>query len=245
MRTSEAPAHPRSRGENLCVLFLALARPGLIPAHAGKTPTRGREVHPHEAHPRSRGENHRARGQDCPQARLIPAHAGKTRRWGPPRWAGGAHPRSRGENLPEAEKFERWVGSSPLTRGKQRRWRVKAVRVGLIPAHAGKTDVFYCESVVVGAHPRSRGENYGDSPEELAYRGSSPLTRGKLLDEVLGFEDCRLIPAHAGKTLRQRIEQRCDEAHPRSRGENFRTELMTPFIAGSSPLTRGKRRAEC
>ena len=112
-------AHPRSRGENRSLLtdlispsgsspltrgklvpvlhYLPLK--GLIPAHAGKTWTRGSAGAPRRAHPRSRGENqgHRifdrsdngssplTRGKRSARAglrswrRLIPAHAGKTR----------------------------------------------------------------------------------------------------------------------------------------------------------------------
>ena len=112
-------AHPRSRGENTCQAGLPqnsrgsspLTRgklhardqgpchPGLIPAHAGKTPRRPPTRPPPAAHPRSRGENlhlvgtrledggsspltrgkHRPLTASKPMQRLIPAHAGKTR----------------------------------------------------------------------------------------------------------------------------------------------------------------------
>ena len=111
-------AHPRSRGENANPMgFAAIAagsspltrgkreaRPsattckGLIPAHAGKTPSRDSESPTNTAHPRSRGENsHRMGGTEFPEGSspltrgkltpyekalitrgLIPAHAGKT-----------------------------------------------------------------------------------------------------------------------------------------------------------------------
>ena len=49
-----------------------------------------------------------------------------------------------------------------------------------------------------------------------------------------------LIPAHAGKTVRDLIDPRASGAHPRSRGEN-RTGSDRPACQwGSSPLTRGK-----
>ena len=51
-------------------------------------------------------------------------------------------------------------------------------------------------------------------------RGSSPLTRGKLLGRDLLVVCHRLIPAHAGKTRWQLWESRSAVAHPRSRGEN-------------------------
>ena len=111
-------AHPRSRGENTANrgekvagagsspltrgkhLFIgaALAKGGLIPAHAGKTHNNLPPFYAVGAHPRSRGENSanctivrrksgsspltrgKRRGIDALRrsARLIPAHAGKT-----------------------------------------------------------------------------------------------------------------------------------------------------------------------
>ena len=70
--------------------------------------------------------------------------------------------------------------------------------------------------------------------------GSSPLTRGKPSPHIPRSLAERLIPAHAGKT-RCGISSRAQvRAHPRSRGENFQTQVMPRLQAGSSPLTRGK-----
>ena len=131
-------AHPRSRGENggarargdrrpgsspltrgkLIAPEGASERPGLIPAHAGKTRSDHGRRNRARAHPRSRGENLRVRrsGSDDegsspltrgkPQLQtarrnrrgLIPAHAGKTSQRLPLTDGMRAHPRSRGEN---------------------------------------------------------------------------------------------------------------------------------------------------
>ena len=131
-------AHPRSRGENHAadatrvspggsspltrgkrgVLARRATRPGLIPAHAGKTRGSRRWASRWQAHPRSRGENKLdyeaigkmagssplTRGKQHPHAmtststRLIPAHAGKTSNAADRSTPAGAHPRSRGEN---------------------------------------------------------------------------------------------------------------------------------------------------
>ena len=152
---------------------------GLIPAHAGKTcrdPSR-RPIH--RAHPRSRGENAIARGarkrcggsspltrgkrvnprETRASGRLIPAHAGKT--WVACAYDRGtsAHPRSRGENLINAHMRRCDHGSSPLTRGKLADQGLSLDGLGLIPAHAGKTNRGRQGSLLAGAHPRSRGEN--------------------------------------------------------------------------------------
>ena len=52
----------------------------------------------------------------------------------------------------------------------------------------------------------------------------------------------RLIPAHAGKTRGASMPCVKRAAHPRSRGENTPCASWTLPSAGSSPLTRGKRR---
>ena len=71
--------------------------------------------------------------------------------------------------------------------------------------------------------------------------GSSPLTRGKRKSYVLSHDVGRLIPAHAGKTLRGGRLRTAPAAHPRSRGENMNDTDVSPTVSGSSPLTRGKR----
>ena len=153
----------------------------------------------------------------------------------------GAHPRSRGENRALDTLNMCPVGSSPLTRGK-RQERVTAPRLdGLIPAHAGKTEI--------------------GCGVAFAACGSSPLTRGKRQQAGKTLDVLGLIPAHAGKTRfgdasrdgcwahpRSRGENRRvgrphqpRGAHPRSRGENIQAAVSVVVEWGSSPLTRGKR----
>ena len=116
----------------------------------------------------------------------------------------------------------------------------RASRRGLIPAHAGKTRRRFRRSYVMGAHPRSRGENSLVVWRDADVAGSSPLTRGKRDSGHDHPHGDRLIPAHAGKTVRARTSPAPKRAHPRSRGENWRTVALTAWSLGSSPLTRGK-----
>ena len=171
---------------------------------------------------------------------LIPAHAGKTSRRAcrsPQTWA---HPRSRGENLLLVLPSGSIQGSSPLTRGKRVAPPGPLRGPGLIPAHAGKTVGARGGRVPRRAHPRSRGENVVLQEVPEADQGSSPLTRGKPV-HVPGVRGAgRLIPAHAGKTSRQRSAGPRRGAHPRSRGENNRMSEAEQDRVGSSPLTRGK-----
>ena len=131
-------------------------------------------------------------------------------------------------------------GSSPLTRGKRTLAGQYGGVVGLIPAHAGKTNLGCNRCARHGAHPRSRGENARAPASPTSWRGSSPLTRGKRTGKNTLFKPPRLIPAHAGKTSPGQGRPRWCAAHPRSRGEN--EQGRTPFLSplGSSPLTRGK-----
>ena len=152
-------AHPRSRGENFgleedsglvdgsspltrgkcCHSETGLCVTGLIPAHAGKTPSPSSRTRWSAAHPRSRGENLAVpygveielgsspltRGKlsfrfgfvRC--GRLIPAHAGKTPSTRSLPSVAWAHPRSRGENGHGRGEPVNQAGSSPLTRGKR------------------------------------------------------------------------------------------------------------------------------
>ena len=131
-------------------------------------------------------------------------------------------------------------GSSPLTRGKQGRNRRRKRKLGLIPAHAGKTRARPRRWSSSGAHPRSRGENKTLAPSWPTLPGSSPLTRGKLCIGCVRGACVGLIPAHAGKTQRDRPRPHRDGAHPRSRGENALAVRVAVGNEGSSPLTRGK-----
>ena len=214
-------AHPHSRRENIVVSTPTIIRQGSSPLTRGK-PRRGHRL--------------------APQSRLIPAHAGKTvparRPWPPAR----AHPHSRGENDWRVPSARHSCGSSPLTRGKPPMVSESKFMMGLIPAHAGKTDASPMRWNRHEAHPRSRGENVGISLPEVVDWGSSPLTRGKHPSQQPLTGPRGLIPAHAGKTRRWARPRRWSRAHPRSRGENRFSVSAGSTLAGSSPLTRGKRR---
>ena len=237
------------------------ARRRLIPAHAGKTRVALNQAPFARAHPRSRGENFvrsRARliglgsspltrGKHDRELRrrhvpgLIPAHAGKTAFVLLTLQLLTAHPRSRGENGGCTTSSQRKAGSSPLTRGKLAGAVAVCEPVGLIPAHAGKTVSALAGEADDGAHPRSRGENVRENRGPTGDLGSSPLTRGKH-KRIATFSKPRgLIPAHAGKTPLESMQEHVAGAHPRSRGENSFWRCGCGYCSGSSPLTRGKR----
>ena len=194
---------------------------GLIPARAGKTRRRFSSWSPAPAHPRAGGENQdenvinlskqgsspRGRGKllahgVSPGVRgLIPARAGKTLfyRWLYPK--GGAHPRAGGENIECRAMRIDARGSSPRGRGKRHTRSRRRVRVGLIPARAGKTLPRLGMGTTSRAHPRAGGENKFGSRGRFGSSGSSPRGRGKLTTKVRQIASPRLIPARAGKTV--------------------------------------------
>ena len=230
---------PLTRGKRYGLGGLGEDR-GLIPAHAGKTTLWRRLQRRTGAHPRSRGENssmtasslgrtgsspltrgkHRSRAAGAAYSGLIPAHAGKTETAVGDMSVTRAHPRSRGENTTRGVVGYGDQGSSPLTRGKPGATQARVRFEGLIPAHAGKTRAPRPGHGAPGAHPRSRGENIHVVVIEADVTGSSPLTRGKLLDDGVQFRAHGLIPAHAGKTACPPARREMAGAHPRSRGEN-------------------------
>ena len=156
-----------------------------------------------------------------------------------------AHPRSRGENTWLHKDTGLPSGSSPLTRGKRGHPPTRRLRVGLIPAHAGKTCELGVHQRHRRAHPRSRGENAAGIASVALTQGSSPLTRGKRTNSPPFKRAGRLIPAHAGKTRHHQRPSPHRRAHPRSRGENARICDLKVAEEGSSPLTRGKHFLTC
>ena len=212
-------AHPRSRGENEAHCLVPSGVYGSSPLTRGK---------------------HRRDERSDDVSGLIPAHAGKTPASVATSTDRRAHPRSRGENVSWTRPASPTRGSSPLTRGKPVHEVPEDFASGLIPAHAGKTADRAGNETVDRAHPRSRGENSLSLYIVDGGSGSSPLTRGKLTRPGPRRDSPRLIPAHAGKTCPCPASRSPSAAHPRSRGENARTDGNGHRRCGSSPLTRGK-----
>ena len=91
----------------------------------------------------------------------------------------------------------------------------------------------------MGAHPRSRGEHEGGDLPNAYGLGSSPLARGTPSSIINPFKWCGLIPARAGNTRGKCYQSPRRRAHPRSRGEHFRSLNRRARRLGSSPLARG------
>ena len=156
--SSSTGSSPRMRGKPRAPAPASLNY-GLIPAHAGKTSHQQTKPSQGRAHPRACGENFleppasRSMTDSSPRMRgkprlfvfvmlvtgLIPAHAGKTLSLATQLILERAHPRACGENYTLHRQAQTLEGSSPRMRGKQTGKLDAVLHVGLIPAHAGKT----------------------------------------------------------------------------------------------------------
>ena len=94
------------------------------------------------------------------------------------------------------------------------------IETGLIPAHAGKTQIHRELRCLAEAHPRACGENEIDNLVMCLSPGSSPRMRGKQGRRRPGQRHDGLIPAHAGKTPAPNSFFPPARAHPRACGEN-------------------------
>ena len=90
----------------------------------------------------------------------------------------------------------------------------------ITPAGAGKT--ILCRRVTVGYedHPRRCGENLPDFKFTGDVKGSPPQVRGKpgWGDNI--FDNYRITPAGAGKTVFIPVLLKLPQDHPRRCGEN-------------------------
>ena len=125
-------------------------------------------------------------------------------------------------------------------RGKPRLERDDSRTRRIIPAHAGQTWVWIRFFQTTTDHPRACGANEQDTDSDPDRIGSSPRMRGKHLFDAFRVRGGRIIPAHAGQTMRCARLGRVMKDHPRACGANA-SECSDPdCVGGSSPRMRGK-----
>mgnify|MGYP006878944867 CR=1 FL=1 len=134
--------------------------------------------------------------------RIIPAHAGQTAGRTQARRRLPDHPRACGAN----DKFKNTMnfagGSSPRMRGKRGLSGDLFRPVRIIPAHAGQTASCHRQDGDGTDHPRACGANPQRRAPSGRVTGSSPRMRGKQANARRDYIKCRIIPAHAGQTVR-------------------------------------------
>ena len=208
---------PLARGLLLAVVGVG-EPPGIIPARAGFTCSRGRCSAAGRDHPRSRGVY-------CAWRPIRPSTEGSS-----PLARGllqgsrigvadeGIIPARAGFTIQTAVMTVVAWGSSPLARGLPPRGRRKYGRSRIIPARAGFT-----YGQVVGRqggrdHPRSRGVYTHTREAASPGNGSSPLARGLQVLHRRRRRGPGIIPARAGFTPTPSSRSSPTGDHPRSRG---------------------------
>ena len=114
--------------------------------------------------------------------------------------------------------------------------------VGIIPAHAGNTQVLHTVGAHLGDHPRACGEHRGVTTHTLRRLGSSPRMRGTRGRTSFPPRFQGIIPAHAGNTGNVGGSRRRAGDHPRACGEHQVFSLIVTGWLGSSPRMRGTRK---
>ena len=172
-------------------------------------------------------------------AGIIPAGAGNSVRRAMPARARRDHPRRRGELPTTIERNLEPMGSSPQARGTPGFRMLARVRRGIIPAGAGNSGARSCDAVIVGDHPRRRGELHRVRQDPLDDAGSSPQARGT--HSAAGDRGALvgIIPAGAGNSSYARARRADGWDHPRRRGELVAGSECGGHCGGSSPQARG------
>ena len=233
----------------------------IIPAHAGQT-NRPRGIRGQGSdHPRACGANPclvrvcafccgsspRMRGKrmhmdmSSVAARIIPAHAGQTTSLFSSRKRVTDHPRACGANPRMLNVPHTPSGSSPRMRGKPMVQRIAVKHIRIIPAHAGQTPTGTCSAKPATDHPRACGANPVSEVKARWSVGSSPRMRGKHACLTGCPRPFRIIPAHAGQTVRCGSARCVVTDHPRACGANNGYVSGYGPLDGSSPRMRGKQ----
>ena len=171
---------------------------------------------------------------------ITPAHAGKREVQYMLSGKDGDHPRACGEKFTTAHRVGRDWGSPPRMRGKGKCNTCFPAKMGITPAHAGKSLPPRIESAAIGDHPRACGEKFNTYfTRPLSYQ-SPPRMRGKVMYITPKGHDFRITPAHAGKSRCCRCRRPAGRDHPRACGEKKGVITCYRLAKGSPPRMRGK-----
>ena len=210
--------HPRSRGVYPSLMLKVLARKGSSPL------ARGLQAYFQAA--RNVG-------------RIIPARAGFTTHHPSRKHTIPDHPRSRGVYESKTIKPRRHAGSSPLARGLPVDDNTLRRAFRIIPARAGFTKDKALRGAQNRDHPRSRGVYVDIWATTADGFGSSPLARGLRWRALRSRLRSGIIPARAGFTSTNILQDASLQDHPRSRGVYSVPASSDEWNEGSSPLARG------
>ena len=123
--------------------------------------------------------------------------------------------------MPPARTLTAEPGSPPPMRGKARQVRPMQTRLGITPAHAGKSNdapSLYAKHM---DHPRPCGEKTVAASIVIRMAGSPPPMRGKGYARDSRVIGVRITPAHAGKRPGVALLIENVRDHPRPCGEKY------------------------
>ena len=172
---------------------------------------------------------------------IIPAHAGLTPKSCPFKCHGWDHPRACGAHILYESLIVYGLGSSPRMRGSRQANLVTKFSLGIIPAHAGLTNLPADSCKGRWDHPRACGAHNCCIVFCTVLPGSSPRMRGSLLSAASCCSLAGIIPAHAGLTVHPCIRWNTDGDHPRACGAHTVSVMRMSASWGSSPRMRGSR----
>ena len=132
------------------------------------------------------------------------------------------------------------IGSPPPMRGKGRRMTAHGSRLGITPAHAGKSSAKWRLATRLWDHPRPCGEKDQPVSRYTPVIGSPPPMRGKVYGTGEYAFNVWITPAHAGKRHDERTARRWRRDHPRPCGEKVVLTDPADRARGSPPPMRGK-----
>ena len=115
----------------------------------------------------------------------------------------------------------------------------KLLLVGIIPAHAGLTELDHFVKERLQDHPRACGAHELPSNRWINNGGSSPRMRGSLRQKMRVNLPTGIIPAHAGLTFFLDAKPLLPWDHPRACGAHERSFTGDWDFSGSSPRMRG------
>ena len=117
-------------------------------------------------------------------------------------------------------------GSPPHVRGRAVAGVARAAGVGITPACAGKSAVFYLSATEYGDHPRMCGEEQRYWRDGCFNWGSPPHVRGRVPQPVQFIVLGRITPACAGKSGGHSFPDHSQKDHPRMCGEEYGGRLF-------------------
>ena len=125
-------------------------------------------------------------------------------------------------------------------RGKALSTSASCSAMRITPAYAGKSELEPKRRKSPKDHPRLCGEKLIRKRLTIMSLGSPPPMRGKAGYNSRHYDQYRITPAYAGKSLYLKIITGGDEDHPRLCGEKQDMLHALNNLSGSPPPMRGK-----